>query len=433
MDYLRIIGGNPLRGRLVVSGAKNAALPLLCVPLLTDKPVTFRNMPCLKDITTMTRILFELGCDIHFASQAYAQSPFGQIMTITCNQVKHSEAQYDLIRQMRAGMLVLGPLLARHGHAKVSLPGGCAIGARPVDIHLDAMRALGAEIELENGYIIAKAPEGLKGTHIPLRFASVGATEHILMTAVLAKGTTTLTNAAREPEIIDLAHCLIKMGAKITGAGTDKIIIEGVSSLSGADHFVMYDRIEAGTYMIAAAMTAGDLTLEGAVIADNEALIERMRHAGIHIDILSETSLRVMSDRTTGFVATDIETQPFPAFATDLQAQFMALMCLGDGVSMVDENIFENRFMHVPELMRMGASIIIKGSTAYVKGIERFTGANVMATDLRASSSLILAALNASGETNIHRLYHLDRGYECIEEKLRFCGVTAERIKSSGH
>jgi len=429
MDYLRIVGGNPLRGRLVISGAKNAALPLLCVPLLTEEKITFSNMPCLKDITTMTKILFELGCEIHFSSQEYAKAPFGQVMTIQCSQVKHSEAQYDLIRQMRAGMLVLGPLLARHGFAKVSLPGGCAIGARPVDIHLDAMRALGADIELENGYIIAKAPQGLKGTHIPLRFASVGATEHILMTAVLAKGTTTITNAAREPEIIDLADCLNKMGAKISGAGTDKITIDGVDKLHGATHAVMYDRIEAGTYMIAAAMTGGDLTLEGAVIADNEALVERMRHAGIHIDILSDTSLRVLSQQTNHFKATDIETQPFPAFATDLQAQFMALMCLSDGVSMVDENIFENRFMHVPELMRMGASITIKGSTAHIKGIDHFTGANVMATDLRASSSLILAALNATGETNIHRLYHLDRGYECIEEKLRFCGAVAERIK----
>jgi UDP-N-acetylglucosamine 1-carboxyvinyltransferase len=377
----------------------------------------------------MTRILCELGCDVSFQSQAYGDNPFGQTLTLHCKNHTQSEAHYDLIRQMRAGMLVLGPLLARHGTAKVSLPGGCAIGARPVDIHLDVMRALGADIEIENGYIIGRAKNGLTGANIHLRFASVGATENLMSAAVLARGTTVITNAAREPEIFDLAVCLNKAGAKITGHGTDTITIIGVEKLGAVLHAVMYDRIEAGTYMIAAAITGGDLTIHGAVADDNRALIERMRHAGIVIDEIDAITLRVRSDKTHKFIPTDIDTQPYPAFPTDLQAQFMALMCLGDGASMVHENIFENRFMHVPELMRMGADITVRGGAAHIKGVSEFTGANVMATDLRASSSLVLAALSARGESNIHRLYHLDRGYECIEEKLRLCGATAERVK----
>ena len=428
MDRLRIMGGYPLQGKLIISGAKNAALPLLCVPLLTDYPVTFSNMPSLKDVTMMTRILGELGCDISFETQAYGDKPFGQTMTLQCKDLKHSEAHYDLIRQMRAGMLVLGPLLARHGYAKVSLPGGCAIGARPVDIHLDAMRSLGAEIEIDNGYILASAPNGLTGADISLRFASVGATENIMNAAVLAKGTTIIRNAAREPEISDLAKCLNMAGAKITGQGTTTITIEGVESLGGVSHFVMYDRIEAGTYMIATAMTGGELTIIGAVAEDNRALIERMRHASVEITEIDDNTIFVKSSQTK-FISSDIDTQPFPGFPTDLQAQFMAMMCLGDSMAMVHENIFENRFMHVPELARMGANITVRGGTAHIRGVDYLSGANVMATDLRASSSLVLAALAAKGESHIHRLYHLDRGYECLEEKLRSCGAKAERLK----
>lgn len=428
MDRLRIVGGNRLKGKVIISGAKNAALPLLCVPLLTDHPVTFSNMPCLRDITTMARILAELGCDISFETPEYGSNPFGQTMRIHLKDHKQTEAHYDLIRQMRAGMLVLGPLLARHGEAKVSLPGGCAIGARPVDIHLEAMRQMGAEIDIENGYIVAKAKDGLKGADIQLRFASVGATENVMNAAVLAKGRTIIRNAAREPEIVDLANCLNKGGAKISGAGTATITIDGIEELGPIDHMVMYDRIEAGTYMIAAAMTAGDLTVEGAVADDNRALIERMRHAGVTIEELSATALRVQHDGSP-LKASDIDTRPYPAFPTDIQAQFMAMMCLAEGMSLVEENIFENRFMHVPELARMGADITVRGRAAHVKGISHFTSANVMATDLRASSSLVLAALAAKGESHIHRLYHLDRGYECIEEKLRSCGAEAERIK----
>ena len=428
MDRLRIVGGKALKGQVIMSGAKNAALPLLCVPLLTDHPVTFSNMPCLRDITTMTRILAELGCEISFETPEYGSKPFGQTMTVHQTQHKQTEAHYDLIRQMRAGMLVLGPLLARHGEAKVSLPGGCAIGARPVDIHLEALRQMGAEIDIENGYIVAKAPDGLKGADIYFRFASVGATENIMNAAVLAEGTTIIRNAAREPEIVDLANCLIKGGAKISGAGTATIIIEGVDEITAIDHMVMYDRIEAGTYMIAAAMTAGDLSVVGAVADDNRALIERMRHAGVIVTEIEKNTLRVTHDGLP-FNTSDIDTQPYPGFPTDLQAQFMAMMCFADGVSLVQENIFENRFMHVPELARMGADITVRGRTAHVKGVDSFHAANVMATDLRASSSLVLAALSAKGESHIHRLYHLDRGYECIEEKLRCCGAEAERIK----
>ncbi|MEM6603148.1 MAG: UDP-N-acetylglucosamine 1-carboxyvinyltransferase [Pseudomonadota bacterium] len=430
MDILRIVGGAPLSGQVTISGAKNAALPLLCVPLLTDKPVTFSNLPCLKDVTTMTRILSELGCDISFETIGYEHHPFGQTMTVQCRGHKQTEAHYDLIRQMRAGMLVLGPLLARYGQAKVSLPGGCAIGTRPVDIHLEVMRELGAHIDIENGYIVASAPDGLKGADIQMRFPSVGATENLMNAAVLARGTTVIRNAACEPEIVDLAQCLIAGGAKISGHGTSTITIEGVEELGAISHAVMYDRIEAGTYMVAAAMTCGDLVVKGAVANDNRALIERMRYAGVEIDEIDEATLRVaMGDAI--FKHANIDTQPYPGFPTDLQAQFMAMMCLGDGVSVVNENIFENRFMHVPELCRMGANISIKGHMACIEGIQHFNGAHVMATDLRASSSLVLAALAARGETQIHRLYHLDRGYECIEEKLRSCGAVAERIKEN--
>ncbi|MFT6072812.1 MAG: UDP-N-acetylglucosamine 1-carboxyvinyltransferase [Alphaproteobacteria bacterium] len=424
MDILRIQGGKTLKGTIHIGGAKNAALPLLCVPLLTSQPITFHNVPHLQDIQTMMDILIDLGCYISTKSQGYQESPYGRSVTITCPEILHHQATYDLIKTMRAGILVLGPLLARTGKAIVSLPGGCAIGARPVDIHIDGMKALGADIEVKNGYIYANAPNGLIGNTIDLPFASVGATENLIMAASLAKGTTILNNAAREPEIVDLAVCLNRAGAKISGAGTSTITIIGVSTLKSTSHPIMYDRIEAGTYALLGAMIGDALTLKGFVTQDNEVLFELLQQSGAQIQQTSPDSITVSAPLNGQFLkAQNVKTEPYPGFPTDLQAQYMAAMCFADHPSMITENIFENRFMHVPELCRMNADITINGNQATITPTHHLSGAEVMATDLRASVSLVIAALVANGKTTINRLYHLDRGYERLDDKLLAVGA----------
>lgn len=428
MEVLHVSGGNSLTGSVYIGGSKNAALPLLCVPLLTDAPITFHNIPLLKDIETMMDILIDLGCFISTKSYGYKDSPYGRSVTITCPEILHHQATYELIKTMRAGVLVLGPLLARTGKAVVSLPGGCAIGARPVDIHIYGMQALGATIEVKNGYIYAEAPKGgLVGANIHLPFASVGATENILCAAALAQGKTTLSNAAREPEIVDLANCLNAAGAKITGAGTSIITIEGVTKLKSVNYSVMYDRIEAGTYALMAAMMGKKVVLHGCVEKDNQALFDILKQSGANVKIISDDCVEISKPENARLKAFDIVTQPYPAFPTDLQAQYMAAMCFADKPTHITESIFENRFMHVPELCRMNADIQIQGNCATVTPIDNLCGAEVMATDLRASVSLIMAALMAKGETVIHRLYHLDRGYERIEDKLLNLGAVISR------
>ena len=427
MDILRIKGGQKLTGTIYIGGAKNAALPLLCVPLLTDSPITFHNVPNLQDIQTMIDILIDLGCFISTKSYGYQESPYGRSVTITCPDILHHQATYELIKTMRAGILVLGPLLARTGKAIVSLPGGCAIGARPVDIHIEGMKLLGAEIDVKNGYIYANAPNGLIGNNIHLPFASVGATENIMMAASLAKGRTILSNAAREPEIVDLAHCLNQAGAKISGAGTSIITIEGVKKLKSINHSIMYDRIEAGTYALMGAIIGDNLTLKGCVTTDNEVLFALLQNAGASVDIISSDTVIISAPKNQKLKACDIITEPYPGFPTDLQAQYMAAMCFADKPTVITENIFENRFMHVPELCRMNADIKINANQATISPIDNLSGAEVMATDLRASVSLVIAALVAGGETIINRLYHLDRGYERLEEKLSAVGANIIR------
>jgi UDP-N-acetylglucosamine 1-carboxyvinyltransferase len=387
MDRIRVVGGQPLKGSIKISGAKNASLPLMAASLLTEETLTLTNLPRLADIGTLIKLLMQHGAEVETGS--------GRV-EITAKDIHNTLAPYDLVRRMRASVLVLGPLLARFGNAAVSMPGGCAIGTRPVDIHLSGLEALGAKIDIGRGYIYASAPDGLTGGRYIFPMVSVGATENLLMAASLAKGETELENAAMEPEITDLAECLIKMGAKIDGLGTEKLTIQGVTSLHGAEHAVVADRIEAGTYAMAVGMTGGEVMLENA-IADH-------------------------------FVGVDAITDPYPGFPTDLQAQFMALMTVAKGASMVTETIFENRFMHVPELVRMGADINLHGGSAMIRGVGQLTGAEVMATDLRASSSLVLAGLVADGETFVNRVYHLDRGYEHMEEKLGACGAEIERV-----
>ena len=416
MDSLEIEGGIPLRGEIAISGAKNAALPLLCAGLLSEAPLTLTNVPKLADTILMERLLVNHG--IAVARDA-------ETVTIT-GAVTHFDAPYDLVRKMRASVLVLGPLLGRYGSARVSLPGGCAIGTRPVDLHIRAMQALGAVVELADGYIQARAPQGLVGNRVIFPMVSVGATENAMLAAVLAKGRTELVNVAREPEIIDLALCLRAMGAVISGEGTDTIIIDGVDELHAATHRVVSDRIEAGSFAIAAVMTNGDLTLKGTQRRYLDALLAVLREAGAEITE-TDTSLRITG--TGRPAAVDITTDPFPGFPTDLQAQFMAMMCIADGSSRISETIFENRFMHVPELMRMGADINVDGGTALVRGRLSLSPAPVMATDLRASVSLVLAALTVSGKSRINRIYHLDRGYSRLEEKLGNCGAVLRRIK----
>ncbi len=428
MDKIRIRGGRPLKGQIRISGAKNAALPLMAACLLTEETLTLSNLPHLADITTLANLLVQHGVDLHM-NGATDGGHTGRVLEMTAKNITSTRAPYDLVRKMRASVLVLGPLLARFGEAQVSLPGGCAIGTRPVDLHLTALELLGAEIDIREGYIYAKAPNGLQGAEITFSKVSVGATENLLMAACLAKGTTRLMNSAREPEITDLAECLIKMGAKIEGVGSDTLIIEGVERLNGADHSVVPDRIEAGTYAIAAAITNGELELLGARIEHLGAVIEVLTKAGVEI---TETGGGLKVRRLNGELhGVDVMTEPFPGFPTDLQAQTMALMSAADGAAMITESIFENRFMHVPELARMGANVNVHGASAMVRGQKRLTGAEVMATDLRASVSLVLAGLAAEGETMLNRVYHLDRGYERVEEKLAACGADIERIKGS--
>ena len=420
MDAILVTGGGEINGKIPIAGAKNACLTLMPATLLSEEPLTLTNAPRLSDIKTMTTLLESLGSEVSTMQD-------GKVLTMSSNKLNNFTAAYDIVRKMRASILVLGPLLAREGQAVVSLPGGCAIGARPVDLHLMAMRALGAEIELHDGYIHAKATNGLMGATIDFPFVSVGATENALLAASLAKGTTILKNAAREPEIVDLVQCLISMGAKIEGEGTSSITIQGVDRLHGATHRVVTDRIELGTYMLAPAFTGGEIECLGGKIELLTAFCEKLDECGIIVE-QTKTGLKVKRS-DAGLKAINIKTEPFPGFPTDLQAQMMALLCTATGKSILEEKIFENRFMHAPELSRMGAKISVNGGTAIVLGVDKLKGAPVMATDLRASVSLILAGLAAEGETLINRVYHLDRGYERVEEKLQNCGAKIERIR----
>ena len=422
MDRLAILGNGPLKGRIPISGAKNSALKLMAASLLCEQPLVLTGMPNLADTRFMARLLQSLGVTVEW--------PTGEALCrMHAETITSTIAPYDLVRKMRATFNVLGPLLARVGHATVSLPGGCAIGARPVDLHLKAFEAMGADIVIEEGYVKAAALRGLKGAHIVFPFVSVGATEHTMLAAVLAHGETILENAACEPEIADLANCLNTVGAKVSGAGTPTIRIEGVAKLGGGRYDVIADRIEAGTYAIAAAAVGGDVFLDGARGEDLGALIDCLRRAGVTVDI-AEKGIRVRRDGQA-LQAVDVDTRPYPGFPTDLQAQFMALMTIANGVSTIRENIFENRFMHAPELNRLGADITVRGSEAIVRGVPRLHGAQVMATDLRASVSLVIAALVAEGETMVNRVYHLDRGFERLEEKLGRCGANIRRLDGS--
>ncbi|MAS44521.1 MAG: UDP-N-acetylglucosamine 1-carboxyvinyltransferase [Rhodobacteraceae bacterium] len=421
MDRIAVTGGRPLSGEIAVSGAKNACLALMPAALLTDAPLTLTNAPRLADIATMTELLASLGCEV-------APLQGGRVLAIGAETIASHRADYDIVRKMRASILVLGPLLARHGHAEVSLPGGCAIGARPVDLHLMAFEAMGAELELRDGYVHARAPAGgLKGAVIRFPLVSVGATENALMAATLARGTTVIENAAQEPEIADLAACLTAMGARISGAGTATLTVEGVDTLHGATHPVIADRIEMGTYMIAPAIAGGSVELTGAGRPLIGALWDRLEEAGLGLE---ETARGVRVTRSEAPLRPlHVVTEPYPGFPTDLQAQLMAMLTLAGGESVLEERIFENRFMHAPELIRMGARIDVHGGTAKITGVAGLRGAPVMATDLRASVSLILAGLAAEGETVVSRVYHLDRGYERLEEKLSACGAQVERLR----
>ncbi|MBU6320232.1 MAG: UDP-N-acetylglucosamine 1-carboxyvinyltransferase [Alphaproteobacteria bacterium] len=422
MDRLSIHGGGPLNGVIPISGAKNSALKLMAAALLCDQPLQLSSMPNLADTRFMARLLEQLGVRVDWPAGS-------SVCRLDAETISSTIAPYDLVRKMRATFNVLGPLLARIGHATVSLPGGCAIGARPVDLHLKAFEAMGADIVIEQGYVKAAALRGLKGAHILFPFVSVGATEHAMLAAALADGETILENAACEPEIADLAFCLNSVGARITGAGTPIIRIQGVSRLGGGRYDVIPDRIEAGTYAIAAAAAGGEVFLEGARAEDLVSLIDHLRLAGIQV-VAEEGGIRV--SRGDGPIrAVDVDTAPHPGFPTDLQAQFMALMTIADGTSLIRENIFENRFMHAPELNRLGADITVRGREATVRGVRRLKGAQVMATDLRASVSLVIAALAADGETMVNRVYHLDRGFERLEEKLGRCGARITRLSGS--
>lgn len=425
MDRLRIRGGKPLQGSVPIGGAKNAALPLMAASLLTAGTVTLSNVPAtLVDIKTMRDILCAHG--VEFADVTGAPARNGcRTLALSAHTITNTTADYELVRRMRASVLVLGPLLARFGKARVSLPGGCAIGTRPINLHLVGLQAMGAELEIADGYVEAAAPHGLHGAVVRFPSVSVGATEHLMMAAALAKGETVLENAALEPEIIDLAKLLQAMGASVFGAGTSRIVIQGAAELHGATHRVVADRIEAGTYAVAGAITGGQLELEGVSIELLGAVIDSLRNAGVEVRAESGNVWIWGNGRPK---AVDITTAPFPAFPTDMQAQMMALMTVADGSSVITETIFENRFMHVPELARMGANITVKGNTAVVRGVTALKGAPVMATDLRASVSLVIAALVANGETVVNRVYHLDRGYERLVEKLSACGADIERL-----
>ncbi|MCE9507920.1 MAG: UDP-N-acetylglucosamine 1-carboxyvinyltransferase [Alphaproteobacteria bacterium] len=420
MDKIRIQGGTPLNGEIEISGAKNAALPLMTAAILTDQPLILHKVPDLRDVASLCEVLGQLGVTSAYDAKS-------KTIKLHAPAISSCVAPYELVRKMRASILVLGPLVARHGEAKVSLPGGCAIGTRPVDLHIDGLKQLGAEIELIEGYIHATAKQGLKGAHIHFPKVSVGATENVMMAATLAKGTTTLANAAREPEITDLGECLIKMGAEIEGLGTDTITIHGKPFLRGTEHTVIADRIEAGTFVIAGAMTGGKLTLKHCNLQHIDYLLDPLHKAGV--DITGDGGNITVQRASARLRGVDIMTEPYPGFPTDLQAQMMSMLTIAEGAGMVTETIFENRFMHVPELVRMGADITVHGSSALVRGVAKLKGADVMATDLRASVSLVLAGLVAEGATTVHRIYHLERGYENIVGKLSTVGAKLERLK----
>ncbi|RRN62893.1 UDP-N-acetylglucosamine 1-carboxyvinyltransferase [Caulobacter sp. 602-1] len=425
MDRIAITGGARLNGSIPVSGAKNSAIKLMAASLLTDEPLRLTNMPRLADTRFLGKLLARLGVEVTERDGAD-----GQETVLHAAEITSGFAPYDLVRQMRASFNVLGPLVARSGQAKVSLPGGCTIGARPVDLHLQALEALGAKIDLHEGYVYAQAPRGLKGAEIVFPMVSVGATEHAMLAAVLADGTTVIRNAACEPELVDLQECLNAMGAKVEGAGTPTITITGVARLKGATHAVIPDRIEMGTYAVAAAMAGGEVRLTNARPGLIDSLLVKLEEAGAGVEHTNDGCIIRRNGQRLN--AVDIETAPFPGFATDLQAQFMALMTTANGESRIRETIFENRFMHAPELMRLGADISVSGGEARVRGVEQLEGAEVMATDLRASVSLVIAGLVARGETTVSRIYHLDRGFERLEEKLGACGAQVRRIKGDG-
>jgi UDP-N-acetylglucosamine 1-carboxyvinyltransferase len=429
MDKIRIRGGRPLQGIIPVGGAKNAALPLMAASLLTDQTLTLVNIPHLADITTLANLLGTLGVEIALDGHAPNGGHAGRALALTARKLTSTTAEYELVRKMRASVLVLGPVLAREGRARVSLPGGCAIGARPVDLHLKGLEQLGATIDLAEGYVDARAPNGLNGARIVFPFVSVGATENLMMAATLARGQTKLVNAAREPEVGDLARCLVAMGASISGIDTDTLTIDGGKPLHSARHTILPDRIEMGTYAMAAAATGGDVELVGGRIELIQAAADILRGAGVSFT-QTERGVRV-SRANSALTGVDVMTEPYPGFPTDLQAQMMALLVQAEGASMITETIFENRFMHVPELRRMGANINLHGGSAMVRGVAQLTGAPVMATDLRASVSLVIAGLAAKGETTVARVYHLDRGYERLEEKLSACGAEIERLKDA--
>jgi UDP-N-acetylglucosamine 1-carboxyvinyltransferase len=416
VDRLLIQGGVPLAGEVRVSGAKNAALPLMCAALLTDQPLRLSNVPHLRDVTTMLSLLTRMGVEVSVDDKLGVE--------LLAADIANPEAPYELVRTMRASILVLGPLLARYGRARVSLPGGCAIGQRPVDQHLKGLQAMGAKIQVEQGYILAEARR-LKGAHVVADLVTVTGTENLMMAACLADGTSVIENAAREPEVVDLAACLNAMGARIKGAGSDVLEIEGVDALGGATHRIMADRIETGTYLVAAAATGGSVTLRGADADTLDAVIGKLREAGATIKVKEDTISLEMRGRPA---SVNVRTAPFPAFPTDMQAQLMALDAIAEGTGVITESIFENRFMHALELVRLGADIETNGNTAVVRGVRRLQGATVMATDLRASASLVVAGLAAEGETLVDRIYHLDRGYEAIEEKLSRLGARIRRV-----
>jgi UDP-N-acetylglucosamine 1-carboxyvinyltransferase len=427
MDRISIVGGQPLHGSIPISGAKNAALPLMIASLLTRDTLILDNVPRLADVSLLQRILNNHGVDVMLNGKRPGDTAYqGQTLHISAAGIVDTKAPYELVSKMRASFWVVGPLVARMGEAKVSLPGGCAIGTRPVDLHIQALQSLGADIDVDAGYVIARAPDGLRGGEIVFPKVTVGGTHTALMAASLARGTTVIENAAREPEVADVADCLNKMGAKITGAGTSKIVIEGVPQLSGARHTVLPDRIETGTFAIAVAMTGGDVLLEGARPELLQRALDVLAQAGAEI-APTNAGIRVARNGA-GIVPVDVSTEPFPGFPTDLQAQLMALMTRANGTSRITETIFENRFMHVQELARLGARIHLNGETATVEGRSRLRGAPVMATDLRASVSLVIAALAAEGETTVNRVYHLDRGFERLEDKLSACGAQISRI-----
>lgn len=428
MDSMRIVGGKPLVGKVHISGAKNAALPLMTAALLTDETLTLGNVPHLADIATMANLLGQLGVEVGLNGHGFDNGHTGHVVDLKAARITSITTPYELVSKMRASILVLGPLLARAGEAKVSLPGGDAIGLRPVDLHITALQKMGAEIVMDKGYIHARAPQGLRGAEIVFPVVTVTGTENVLMAAALAKGTTTIRNAACEPEITNLAECLIAMGCAIEGVGTHVLTVTGQDRLHAASCKIIPDRIETGTFAMAAAITNGDLELVGARYDHLENVARVLAQAGVEV---TETAQGLRSRRVGDLQGIDVMTDPYPGFATDLQAQLTALMCIANGSAMITETIFENRFMHVPELHRMGANITVHGTSAHVRGVKKLTGAPVTSTDIRASVSLVLAGLAAEGETLLNRIYHLDRGYERLEEKLTGCGATVERVKTS--